>query len=127
MFTTALTFLQIGGQEGPEGPGIVGFFLQAGPMAKFILAVLILFSLGSWAIIFGKLLHFRRADQQSEKFLEAFAQRCERWALRVRVQSVPVCPRLHDHHAAAPTDVGRVLEAARSPVDFGRGLGDRLE
>jgi biopolymer transport protein TolQ len=72
MFTTALIFLQIGGQEGPEGPGIVGFFLQAGPMAKFILAILVLFSLGSWAIIFGKLLHFRRADQQSEKFLEAF-------------------------------------------------------
>lgn len=69
MFTTALMFLQIGGQE---GPGIFGFFLQAGPMAKFVLAVLILFSLGSWAIIFGKLVHFRRADQQSEKFLEAF-------------------------------------------------------
>ena len=48
------------------------FFLQAGPMAKFILALLVLFSLGSWAVIFGKMVQFRRADQQSEKFLEAF-------------------------------------------------------
>ena len=70
MFTTALTFIQFNAQQG--GPGIFRFFLQAGPMAKFILAVLALFSLGSWAIILGKLVHFRRADQQSAKFMEAF-------------------------------------------------------
>lgn len=70
MFTTALTFIQFGAQQG--GPGIFRFFLQAGPMAKFILAVLGLFSLGSWAIILGKLVHFRRADQQSAKFMDAF-------------------------------------------------------
>jgi biopolymer transport protein TolQ len=69
MFTTALMFLQLGA---PEGPGMFRFFLQAGPMAKFILALLALFSLGSWAIIFGKLVHFQRAEKQSEKFLEAF-------------------------------------------------------
>lgn len=72
MFTIALTFFQIGGPEEAAKPGILDFFLQSGPMAKFILAVLVLFSLGSWAIIFGKLVHYRRADQQSEKFLEAF-------------------------------------------------------
>jgi biopolymer transport protein TolQ len=70
MFTTALTFIQFNAQQG--GPGIFRFFLQAGPMAKFILAVLALFSLGSWAIILGKLVHFQRADQQSAKFMEAF-------------------------------------------------------
>ena len=70
MFTTALTFIQFNAQQG--GPGIFRFFLQAGPMAKFILAVLALFSLGSWAIILGKLVHFRRADQQSAKFMDAF-------------------------------------------------------
>lgn len=69
MCTTALMIFQIGAQE---GPGMFGFFLQAGPMAKFILAILALFSLGSWAVIFGKMVHFRRAGQQTEKFLEAF-------------------------------------------------------
>jgi biopolymer transport protein TolQ len=70
MFTTALMFIQFNAQQG--GPGIFRFFLQAGPMAKFILAVLALFSLGSWAIILGKLVHFRRADQQTAKFMDAF-------------------------------------------------------
>jgi biopolymer transport protein TolQ len=70
MFTTALIFLQVGGPEG--GPGLFRFFLQAGPMAKFILATLVLFSLGSWAIIFGKLVQFRRADGASARFLEVF-------------------------------------------------------
>ena len=71
MFTTAfLMFLQIGG--GPGNPGLFRFFTQGGPMGKFILALLVLFSVGSWAIIFGKLVHFRRADRQSERFLDTF-------------------------------------------------------
>jgi len=70
MFTTALMMLQLGGPGGQTG--MFRFFLQAGPMAKFILAALALFSIGSWAIIFGKLVQFRRADRQSEKFLEVF-------------------------------------------------------
>ena len=60
-------------QLGPEtGPSLFDFFKQAGPMAKAILALLALMSLGSWAIMIGKLVQLRRADQQSEKFLEAF-------------------------------------------------------
>lgn len=71
MFTMGfLMFLQIGG--GAEGPGMFRFFAQGGPMGKFILGLLVLFSVGSWAIIFGKLVHFRRADGQSERFLETF-------------------------------------------------------
>jgi biopolymer transport protein TolQ len=69
MFTMALIFLQLGGAEGPSA---FDFFLRGGPMGKFVLAVLIVFSLGSWAVILGKLVQFRRADRQSERFLEAF-------------------------------------------------------
>jgi len=70
MFTTAMMFLQLGG--GFKGPSAFDFFLRGGAMGKFVLGVLVLFSLGSWAIILGKLVHFRRADRQSERFLEAF-------------------------------------------------------
>lgn len=70
MFTMSLMFLQIGGVA--EGPGMLDFFVRGGPMGKFIFVLLVLFSVGSWAVIFGKLLHFRRADRQSERFLEAF-------------------------------------------------------
>ncbi len=67
-FTMILMF-----QLGPDrAPGMLDFFRQAGPMAKAILALLALMSLGSWAIMIGKLVQLRRADQQSEKFLEAF-------------------------------------------------------
>jgi biopolymer transport protein TolQ len=60
-------------QLGPDrAPGMLDFFRQAGPMAKAILALLALMSLGSWAIMIGKLVQLRRADQQSERFLEAF-------------------------------------------------------
>src|SRR5262245_58569232 len=70
MFTMPLTFLQLGG--GFKGPGAFDFFLRGGPMGKFVLIVLVLFSLGSWAVILGKLVHFRRAHGQSARFLEAF-------------------------------------------------------
>jgi biopolymer transport protein TolQ len=60
-------------QLGPErGPGLLDFFLESGPMAKLVFAVLALFSIASWAVIFGKLSQFQRADRASEKFLEAF-------------------------------------------------------
>jgi biopolymer transport protein TolQ len=55
-----------------ENPGLFRFFLSSGPMAKFVLSVLILFSIFSWAVILGKVVQLRRADQQSAKFLEAF-------------------------------------------------------
>ena len=60
-------------QLGPaQGPSLLDRFWEAGPMAKLVLAILVLFSLGSWAVMIGKLVQLRRADQQSEKFLEAF-------------------------------------------------------
>lgn len=69
MFTTALIFFQLGGSQGPRA---WDFFLRGGPMGKFILGLLILFSLGSWAVILGKLVHFSRASRHSERFLDAF-------------------------------------------------------
>jgi biopolymer transport protein TolQ len=69
MLTTALIFLQLGG---PEGPGTWDLFLRSGPMGRFVFAVLALFSLGSWAVILGKMVHFRRAGRQSDRFLETF-------------------------------------------------------
>lgn len=65
----AFMFFQLGPEQGPS---LLDRFWEAGPMAKLVLGVLILFSLGSWAVMIGKLIQLRRADQQSEKFLEAF-------------------------------------------------------
>jgi biopolymer transport protein TolQ len=60
-------------QLGPDRtPGLLDFFWESGPMAKAILGTLVLFSLGSWAIMIGKAVQLNKADRQSEKFLEAF-------------------------------------------------------
>lgn len=70
MGVIAFLLFQLGRE--PQGPGLFGFFLQSGPMAKAILGLLALFSLGSWAIMLGKTVQLRRADAQTDKFLEAF-------------------------------------------------------
>jgi biopolymer transport protein TolQ len=58
---------------------IVEMLHNSGPVAIAVLAVLLLASLYSWAIIFGKLATFKRARAQSSRFLRAFrkAQRLQ--------------------------------------------------
>lgn len=56
----------------PAGPGILELFWQAGFTEKFVLALLIFLSIGSWAIMIGKFLQIRRARQQTRQFLGVF-------------------------------------------------------
>jgi biopolymer transport protein TolQ len=45
---------------------------DAGPMGKFVLVVLAVFSVVSWGIIAERFRTFRRAERESEQFLERF-------------------------------------------------------
>ena len=54
------------------GPGILDFFFQSGPMAKLVLALLVGFSLASWAIMIWKHFQLRKANAQSNRFIETF-------------------------------------------------------
>ena len=45
---------------------------EAGPMAWFLLFVLAIFSVVSWAIILDRVMLFRKAERQSAKFLDVF-------------------------------------------------------
>jgi biopolymer transport protein TolQ len=54
------------------GSDIIQMVLHAGPVVKFILLVLSLFSVTSWAIIFMKWRLFRRAKNENTLFLELF-------------------------------------------------------
>ena len=47
---------------------------QAGVVAKGVLAILLLFSLVSWALIFLKIRTLRRADRQDDRFLRLFRE-----------------------------------------------------
>lgn len=63
----------VGAGEQPD-PGILEIFLDAGPMAKIVLGILIVFSLLSWAVMLGKAMQYRRADRHSARFLTVFRQ-----------------------------------------------------
>jgi biopolymer transport protein TolQ len=52
--------------------GVAGLIANSGPMARFVLVLLLLFSLLSWAIILYKGLALHRAHSQSETFLQIF-------------------------------------------------------
>jgi biopolymer transport protein TolQ len=53
-------------------PGIVGLFLESGWMGKIIMAILLMFSIVSWATILLKYQFLRRAERESASFLAAF-------------------------------------------------------
>ncbi len=47
-------------------------FINAGPMVKFVMLLLLAFSIGSWYIIFKKLLLYKKVRQDSTSFLKRF-------------------------------------------------------
>jgi len=51
---------------------LAGMFINAGPMVKFVMLLLLGFSVGSWYIIFMKILLFKRVREESDAFLETF-------------------------------------------------------
>jgi biopolymer transport protein TolQ len=58
-------------QSTPNG-GILESFAQSGPMGATELFLLVFLSVGSWAVMLWKLVHFKRARGQSRAFLETF-------------------------------------------------------
>ncbi len=56
----------------PFTGGVAGLIAHSGPMARFVLALLLVFSLVSWAIILYKGIALHRAHVQSETFLDVF-------------------------------------------------------
>jgi biopolymer transport protein TolQ len=75
-FTFIAAFLFFQDDPAPEpaahGNAIVEMLHNSGPVAMVVLALLLVASLYSWAIIIGKLGTFKRARAQSAKFLRAF-------------------------------------------------------
>jgi biopolymer transport protein TolQ len=59
--------------------GLLDLVLRASPIAMVVLAILLLFSIASWAIIFVKARATNRAARQSAEFIRAF-EKSSRWA-----------------------------------------------
>ncbi|MFZ1057715.1 MAG: MotA/TolQ/ExbB proton channel family protein, partial [Candidatus Rokuibacteriota bacterium] len=54
--------------------GVLDLVLNAGPVAKFVLVVLAIFSIVCWALIIEKWWQFRRIRLESMRFLRAFRE-----------------------------------------------------
>ena len=54
---------------------IVQMILHSGPMVRFVLLLLLFFSIASWAIIFTKYRFMRKARKESAEFLDLFWSR----------------------------------------------------
>ncbi|RJQ13515.1 MAG: Tol-Pal system subunit TolQ [Nitrospiraceae bacterium] len=55
-----------------SGDTILTLIFKAGPVVKFVLMVLLFFSVFSWAIIFYKFRLFSRVEKESDEFSRAF-------------------------------------------------------
>lgn len=55
--------------------GILEMIAHAGPMVKFIMAMLLMLSLGCWGVIVLKFRLLRRAKKESEQFINLFRQK----------------------------------------------------
>ena len=64
--------LQAQGTVPPEGSNLLRLVLRSSPIALFVLLILVVFSVVSWAVILYKLWSFRRATRQSVTFLDVF-------------------------------------------------------
>jgi biopolymer transport protein TolQ len=64
-----LSFLQ---STPTQSSALSELLLRSSPIAKFVLILLLLFSIYSWAIIITKWLWLRRAEKETDKFLSRF-------------------------------------------------------
>jgi biopolymer transport protein TolQ len=65
---------------------------HAGPIVAGVLLILVLSSVASWTIIFRKILHLRRAQQESVRFLETFWRSKSLDSIYAATEEMPVSP-----------------------------------
>ncbi len=82
------------------GDTVIDMIFNAGPMVKFILAVLMLLSISCWCVILVKYFTIRRANTESNEFIALFRQKKNYSAL------YRDCERLDDSHLAQIFRVG---------------------
>lgn len=75
-----------------SGISVLHLVLQAGPVAKGVLLLLLFFSVASWAIILMKLRTLRKAERQSDKFLDAFRNSKNLSAMHEEARRYPASP-----------------------------------
>lgn len=90
MIATALWLLQEPVTQ--QGSTLADLVLRSSPIAKFVLIILLVFSLISWAIILTKSRTTKRAQRQSLEFLQVFARSKRLQDLYASCSAFPASP-----------------------------------
>ncbi|HEX5069846.1 MAG TPA: MotA/TolQ/ExbB proton channel family protein [Vicinamibacterales bacterium] len=87
-----LAFQDPTGSTAPASTDVISLVLNAGLVVKFVLAVLLLFSAASWAIIAFKSSYLRRAARQNTSFLTVFRKSSRFSEVQASCGSLPASP-----------------------------------
>jgi biopolymer transport protein TolQ len=107
--------------------GVLELVLNAGPIAKVVLAILLLFSIISWALIVEKWWQFRRVRRQTLAFTKIFREGRRPSVVHAAARKFRDSP-LAQLYAAAYAEVSGVPDVIDTLDDGEDGVGsDRLE
>lgn len=81
--------------DGALTSDIVQMILHAGPVVKFVMLILFLFSITSWAIIFMKWRLVRKAREETAYFLECFWDTTDMTKIFKESEDLPFSPVAH--------------------------------
>jgi len=98
--------------------GVLELILNAGPVAKVVLAILLLFSIVSWALIVEKWWQFRRVRRQTLGFVKVFREGRRPSLVHAAARKFRDSP-LAQLYAAAYGEISGVPDVADSVVDDG--------
>lgn len=104
--------------------GVLELILNAGPVAKVVLAILVGFSVISWALIVEKWWQFRRVRRQSLAFLRIYREGRREAAVHAAVKKYRESP-LAQIYAAACQEVGSLDDGVEEADDTGLELAQR--
>ena len=107
--------------------GILEILWNAGPVAKVVLGVLLLFSIVSWALIVEKWWQFRRVRRQTLGFVKVFREARRPSVVHAAARKHRDSP-LAQLYAAAYTEISGVPDVIEHVVDDDDGLpAERLD
>jgi biopolymer transport protein TolQ len=112
----------------PLSSGVLELVLNAGPIAKVVLAILLVFSIISWALIVEKWWQFRRVRRQTLAFMKIFREGRRPSVVHSAARKFRDSP-LAQLYAAAYGEISGVPDVLDRVVDEGEdGIGaERLE
>ena len=98
---------------------------HGGPIVTAVLLILILSSVASWTIIFRKVLHLRKAQQESVRFLETFWRSKRLDTIYAATEDLPVSP-VAQVFRAGYVELSKVTQAHQPAAGEDTAMQDQL-